>query len=255
MPASSQAHVTGPYSAGRRQNRGFQPWGCDILPRCCTAEKPYAPKCSCLPVGGTLRPEDAPSGRLATVERRTRETHVHVRFNLDGMGEVDVATGIGFLDHMLELFASHGRFDLTVVASGDLQTGGHHTVEDIGLALGSAVAEALGDKMGIVRYGNMQLPMDEALALISLDVSGRPFLAWDVDLSSTRVGGFDTDLAFEFFQAFVNNARLTLHVRLLAGSNPHHIIEAVFKGFGRALDQATRLDPRVAGVPSTKGVL
>lgn len=194
-------------------------------------------------------------GRSALFERRTRETEVSVRLGLDGSGMCTVATGVGFFDHMLELMAAHGRFDLDVRATGDLQTGGHHTVEDVGICLGSALAEALGDRRGIVRYGSVQLPMDEALALVSLDISGRPFLAYNVDLSHSNIGGFDTDLALEFFQAFVNNARMTLHVRLLAGSNPHHIIEAVFKGFGRALDKATSLDPRVEDIPSTKGVL
>jgi len=193
--------------------------------------------------------------RTAKVEHRTRETEVSVSLGLDGGGVFEVSTGIGFLDHMLDLFAAHGRFDLRVRATGDLQTGGHHTVEDVGICLGSALAQALGDNRGITRYGSVQLPMDEALALVSLDISGRPYLAYNVDLSHANIGGFDLDLALEFFQALVNNARITLHIRLLAGSNPHHIIEAVFKGFGRALDQATRLDPRVHDVPSTKGVL
>lgn len=193
--------------------------------------------------------------RTAVVERRTRETEVSLTFGLDGGTVNEARTGIGFLDHMLELFAAHGRFDLQVKAAGDLQTGGHHTVEDVGICLGSALAQALGDNRGITRYGSVQLPMDEALALVSVDISGRPYLAYNVDLSHTNIGGFDVDLALEFFQAVVNNARITLHVRLLAGSNPHHIIEAVFKGFGRALDQATTLDPRVSEVPSTKGML
>jgi imidazoleglycerol-phosphate dehydratase len=180
---------------------------------------------------------------------------VTVALGLDGGAISDISTGIGFLDHMLELFAAHGRFDLEVEAVGDLQTGGHHTVEDVGICLGTALAQALGDNRGIVRYGSVQLPMDESLALVSLDISGRPYLAYNVDLSHSHIGGFDTDLALEFFQAFVNHARLTLHIRLLAGSNPHHIIEAIFKGFGRALDEATRIDPRVEHVPSTKGVL
>ncbi len=197
----------------------------------------------------------AAEGRSALIERRTRETDISVRLELDGNGASTVNTGVGFFDHMLELWAAHGRFDLDVRASGDLQTGGHHTVEDVGICLGSALAEALGDRRGIVRYGSVQLPMDEALALVSIDISGRPFLAYNVDLSHINIGGFDTDLALEFFQAFVNNARVTLHMRLLAGSNPHHIVEAVFKGFGRALDQATALDPRVDHIPSTKGVL
>lgn len=197
----------------------------------------------------------AAGGRSAHIERRTRETDISVRLDLDGNGASTVDTGVGFFDHMLELAAAHGRFDLEVRATGDLQTGGHHTVEDVGICLGSALAEALGDRRGIVRYGSVQLPMDEALALVSVDISGRPYLAYNVDLSHSNIGGFDTDLALEFFQAFVNNARVTLHMRLLAGSNPHHIIEAVFKGFGRALDQATSLDPRVDHIPSTKGVL
>lgn len=205
--------------------------------------------------GGFIVTTPGSGGRSALIERRTRETDVSVRLTLDGSGSCTVGTGVGFFDHMLELLAAHGRFDLEVRASGDLQTGGHHTVEDVGICLGSALSEALGDKRGLVRYGSVQLPMDEALALVSLDISGRPFLAYNVDLSHTSIGGFDTDLALEFFQAFVNNARATLHIRLLAGSNPHHIIEAVFKGFGRALDQATALDPRVESVPSTKGVL
>lgn len=196
-----------------------------------------------------------PENRTATVERRTRETEVSVTLGLDGGAVRDISTGIGFLDHMLDLFAAHGRFDLMVKAVGDLQTGGHHTVEDVGICLGSALAQALGDNRGIVRYGSVQLPMDEALALVSLDISGRPYLAYNVDLSPANIGGFDLDLALEFFQALVNNARITLHIRLLAGSNPHHIIEAVFKGFGRALDQATNFDTRVQDVPSTKGVL
>ena len=203
---------------------------------------------------GTVTPETS-ENRTATVERRTRETEVSVTLGLDGGTVRDISTGIGFLDHMLDLFAAHGRFDLQVKAVGDLQTGGHHTVEDVGICLGSALAQALGDNRGIVRYGSVQLPMDEALALVSMDISGRPYLAYNVDLSPANIGGFDLDLALEFFQALVNNARITLHVRLLAGSNPHHIIEAVFKGFGRALDQATRFDTRVQDVPSTKGVL
>lgn len=200
--------------------------------------------------------ESSPTSvRSAVVERKTRETDISLRLDLDGVGAGVVSTGIGFLDHMLGLFAAHGRFDLEVKATGDLQTGGHHTVEDVGICLGTALDRALGDKVGIVRYGSVLLPMDESLALVGLDVSGRPYLAYNVDLSHAQIAGFDTDLALEFFQAVVNNARLTLHVRLLAGSNPHHIIEAVFKGFGRALAQATRVDPGVRGVPSTKGVL
>lgn len=206
--------------------------------------------------GGIVSPESslAPS-RSAVVERQTRETDIYLRLDLDGTGTCAASTGLGFLDHMLELFAAHGRFDLEVKATGDLHTGGHHTVEDVGICLGIALDRALGDKIGIARYGSVQLPMDESLALVSIDISGRPYLAYNVDLSHRQIAGFDTDLALEFFQAVVNNARFTLHVRLLAGSNPHHIIEAVFKGFGRALAQATRVDPSLREVPSTKGVL
>jgi imidazoleglycerol-phosphate dehydratase len=189
------------------------------------------------------------------VERTTRETDIRLRLDLDGSGRSEISTGIGFFDHMLELLAHHGPLDLEVRATGDLQTGSHHTVEDVGIALGSAIAQAAGDKSGIARYGTVHLPMDEALALVSLDLSGRPYLGYEVPVSSALIGGFETDLALEFFQAVSANARLTLHVRLLSGTNPHHVIEAVFKGFGRALGEAVRLDPRRGGVPSTKGVL
>ena len=193
--------------------------------------------------------------RHALIERRTSETEIWLDLRLDGVGESRVSTGIGFFDHMLALFSRHGLFDLQLTATGDLATGGHHTVEDVGICLGMAVNQALAERSGIARYGSMLLPMDESLAVVALDLSGRPFLCYEVDLPNTFIGGFDTDLASEFFQAFVNNARATMHVRLLAGANPHHIVEAVFKGFGRALDQATRQDPRAVGVPSTKGVL
>ncbi len=193
--------------------------------------------------------------RQATIERTTTETDVMVKLDIDGGGASKIETGVGFFDHMLTLFAKHGLFDLEIAAKGDLQVDGHHTVEDIGICLGQAFDQALGDKSGITRYGFWVLPMDEALATVSIDISGRPFLAYNLDLSSSHIGGFDADLASEFFQAFVNKAGVTLHVRLQAGTNPHHIIEAVFKGFGRAMDQATSLNPRVAGVPSTKGVL
>ena len=197
----------------------------------------------------------ATGGRTVTIARRTRETDITLVLDLDGSGTAHVETGIGFLDHMLQLFAHHGRFDLDVRAAGDLDTGSHHTVEDIGICLGQAIDRAVGDKAGIARYGTFHLPMDEALALVSLDLSGRPFLAYDVPVAGGVVGGFETEMAGEFFQAVANNARMTLHVRLLAGSNPHHIIEAVFKGFARALAQAVGVDPQGVGVPSTKGVL
>lgn len=193
--------------------------------------------------------------RQATIERVTSETNIAVRLSIDGTGESKIDTGVGFFDHMLTLFAKHGLFDLEVAAKGDLEVDGHHTVEDVGICLGQAFDKALGDKRGISRYGFVMLPMNEALATVSVDISGRPFLSYNMDLSSSRIGGFDTDLTHEFFQAFVNNAGVTVHVRLQAGTNPHHVIEAVFKGFGRAMDQATTLDTRIAGVQSTKGVL
>jgi imidazoleglycerol-phosphate dehydratase len=195
------------------------------------------------------------SSRAAQIERETRETKVRLRLDLDGSGRTSISTGLGFLDHMLELMAAHGLFDLEVQAEGDLQTGGHHTVEDIGICLGSAFAKTVGDKKGITRYGSVHVPMDEALALVALDVSGRPFFAYEGGPVATAIAGFDTSLVPEFFRAFVNNARVTLHVRLLAAGDAHHMIEAVFKAFGRALGQAVTMDPRVAGIPSTKGTL
>ncbi|MHB1464306.1 MAG: imidazoleglycerol-phosphate dehydratase HisB [Thermoleophilia bacterium] len=193
--------------------------------------------------------------RQATIERATSETEIDVNLTLDGVGDSKVSTGVGFFDHMLTLFAKHGLFDLKINAKGDLEVDGHHTVEDVGICLGQAFDKALGNREGIVRYGFVIVPMDEALATVSIDISGRPFLAYNLDLSASQVGGFDTDLPHEFFQAFVNNAGITLHVRMQAGTNPHHIIEAVFKGFGKAMDQATRVDPRITGVHSTKGVI
>ena len=193
--------------------------------------------------------------RKATVERETRETRVALTLDLDGTGHAAVSTGLGFFDHMLDLVAGHGLLDLMVDAVGDLQTGGHHTVEDVGICLGSAVAEAVGDKKSINRYGSILLPMDESLALVAIDLSGRPYFAYEGGPSATSIAGFDTALVAEFFRAFVNNARATLHVRVLAGEDAHHMIEAVFKGFGKALGQAVALDPRVPGIPSTKGVL
>ncbi|MCL4309524.1 MAG: imidazoleglycerol-phosphate dehydratase HisB [Actinomycetota bacterium] len=193
--------------------------------------------------------------RQATIERATSETEIDVNLTIDGVGDSKVSTGVGFFDHMLTLFAKHGLFDLKINAKGDLEVDGHHTVEDVGICLGQAFDKALGNREGIVRYGFVIVPMDEALATVSIDISGRPFLAYNLDLSASQVGGFDTDLPHEFFQAFVNNAGITLHVRMQAGTNPHHIIEAVFKGFGKAMDQATRVDPRITGVHSTKGVI
>lgn len=195
-------------------------------------------------------------GRRVRVERRTGETSVVLELNLDGEGVARVNTGIGFFDHMLTLLARHSLIDLDIDAQGDLETGAHHTVEDVGICLGRALDEALGGKTGILRYGEAHVPMDESLAHAALDLSGRPFLAWTADLpSATVIGGFDVDLALEFFQAVVSNARITAHVRLLAGTNPHHMVEAIFKAFARALRTAVGPDPRGGGIPSTKGVL
>ena len=195
------------------------------------------------------------SERRAEVTRTTNETDISLMLDLDGHGVADVVTGIGFLDHMLVLFAHHGGFDLTVRASGDLDVDGHHTVEDIGLALGQALREALGEKRGIRRYGSFLLPMDEALAMVALDLSGRPYFAHDLRLAGVRVGEFDADLTPHFFRSMATQSGMTLHVRLLAGSDAHHIVEAVFKAFARALAQACERHGRGDEVPSTKGTL
>jgi imidazoleglycerol-phosphate dehydratase len=202
----------------------------------------------------STRPLDA-ARRAATITRETRETRVAVTLGLDGSGKAAISTGLGFFDHMLELVAGHGLLDLSVDASGDLKTGGHHTVEDVGICLGLALAEAAGDKRGIARYGNMVVPMDEALVLVALDLSGRPYFAYDGGPVGESIAGFDTSLVAEFFRAVVNNARMTMHVQVLSGGDVHHTIEAVFKAFAKALRQAVTLDPRAPGVPSTKGVL
>ena len=194
--------------------------------------------------------------RKATVERKTKETDIVVTIDLDGTGQTDVETGIGFFDHMLEAFGRHGLFDLTVKARGDLHVDGHHTVEDVGIVLGKAVASALEDKRGIVRFGDVALPMDEACILAALDISGRGALYWDVEVPYQMLGTFDTTLAKEFFVAFAANAGITLHVRELAGENVHHVLEAAFKACGRALRAAVAIDPRAADkLPSTKGAL
>lgn len=197
----------------------------------------------------------APTSRAATIERKTRETAVTVHLGLDGTGQAAVSTGLGFFDHMLDLVAGHGLFDLRVEAKGDLHTGGHHTVEDVGICLGAALAQVLGDKRGINRYGSMLVPMDESLVLVALDLSGRPYFAYDGGPVGESVAGFESSLVAEFFRAVVNNAKMTLHVRVLAGGDVHHTIEAVFKAFGKALRQAVTADPRATGIPSTKGVL
>jgi len=193
--------------------------------------------------------------RNAELERTTTETRIRLGLNLDGSGKATINSSVAFLDHMLNLFARHGLFDLTVEASGDIDIDFHHTVEDIGIVLGTAVRQALGDKQGIRRYGFARVPMDETLAEVTLDISGRPYLVYQVELPKVKVGDFDTELAREFFQAFSNNCGCNLHISLLYGDNVHHIIEACFKAFARALDEATRLDQRVSGVLSTKGVL
>ena len=194
--------------------------------------------------------------RTAEASRRTGETDVRVRVDLDGTGAAEVATGVGFFDHMLRLLARHALVDLEVAARGDLETGSHHTVEDVGITLGQALDEALGDRAGIERYGSALVPMDECLALAALDLSGRPFLACEVPLPpGVTVGGFETDLLAEFLRALANHARLTLHLRLVAGENPHHVIEASFKAVARALAAAVAPNPRAPDVPSTKGSL
>ena len=193
--------------------------------------------------------------RKATVRRKTRETDVEVALDLDGSGRGDIQTGIPFLDHMLELFARHGVFDLKVHCTGDLEIDAHHSVEDIGICLGSALEKALGDKQGIVRFAHAYFPMDEALARAVVDISGRACLVYRASVERESVGDLDTELVEEFWKAVVSNGRLCLHVDLLYGKNTHHIFEAIFKAVARALSIATRIDPRVQGVPSTKGVL
>jgi imidazoleglycerol-phosphate dehydratase len=194
--------------------------------------------------------------RTARVERNTAETQIVVEMNLDGAGRADLATGVPFLDHMLDQLARHGMVDLTVRAQGDLHIDAHHTVEDIGITLGQAFRAAIGDKKGIVRYGHAYVPLDEALSRVVIDLSGRPGLEFHVPFTRAMIGTFDVDLAHEFFQGFVNHALVTLHVDNLRGDNAHHQAETVFKAFARALRMAVALDPRAAGVlPSTKGAL
>ena len=193
--------------------------------------------------------------RRAEIERKTAETQISIKLNLDGEGTCDIATGIGFLDHMLTLLAKHSFMDLTVKAKGDLEVDSHHTVEDIGIVLGEALREALGDKAGIHRYGNCFIPMDETLAQVCLDFSGRPFLAFGAEIPKIQLGNYDTEMTEEFFRAVAMHCGLTLHIRVLYGSNVHHIIEAIFKAFARAVAEAAVVDPRVKGVMSSKGVL
>ncbi len=193
--------------------------------------------------------------RRAEIERKTAETQISIKLNLDGEGTCDIATGIGFLDHMLTLLAKHSFMDLTVKAKGDLEVDSHHTVEDIGIVLGEALREALGDKAGIHRYGNSFIPMDETLAQVCLDFSGRPFLVFGAEIPKIQLGNYDTEMTEEFFRAVAVHCGLTLHIRVLYGSNVHHIIEAIFKAFARAVAEAAAVDPRVKGVMSSKGVL
>jgi imidazoleglycerol-phosphate dehydratase len=194
--------------------------------------------------------------RVGEVRRSTKETSLHVRVDLDGKGDARVRTGIGFFDHMLEALARHALLDLTVEGQGDLHVDGHHTVEDTGIVLGQALAQALGDRAGIRRYGDALVPLDEALVRAVVDVSGRPYLSYNVEIAKWQMlGDFDVFLTPEFFRALVLNAGLTVHLDLMRGDNPHHIVEATFKAFARALEAASTRDPRVTGVPSTKGTL
>ncbi|WP_035766058.1 imidazoleglycerol-phosphate dehydratase HisB [Butyrivibrio sp. NC2002] len=194
-------------------------------------------------------------GRYAEVNRKTGETDITVKIELDGTGENSIDTGIGFFDHMLQAFAKHGLFDLTVSVKGDLNVDGHHSVEDTGIVLGQAIMKALGDKKGIKRYGQMLLPMDEALVMCAVDLCGRPYMMMDCDFEAPMVGEFDTQLVREFFYAISYGAMMNLHLRLITGINDHHKIEAMFKSFAKALDEATKIDDRIAGVLSTKGAL
>src|SRR5512143_529102 len=193
--------------------------------------------------------------RTARVARKTKETDIMVDLDVDGSGQAVIETGMPFFNHMLDAFSRHGFFNITVQAKGDLEVDYHHTVEDVGLALGQAFKEALGDKAGIRRFGEASCPLDETLAKVVVDLSGRPYLSYNVKIRPGRVGDFDTDLPHEFFQAFANQLGINLHIDVIRGENPHHIIEACFKAFARAIDMATQLDPRIQGVLSTKGSL
>ena len=195
------------------------------------------------------------AGRISEITRKTSETDISIRIDLDGSGKSNVNTGIGFFDHMLTAFAKHGFFDLDVTVTGDLNVDAHHTVEDTGIVLGQAIAKALGDKAGIKRYGSMILPMDETLVMSAVDLCGRPYFVMDAAFKSPSVGALDTQLVQEFFYAVSYAAMMNLHLRVITGINDHHKIEALFKAFARALDEAVTLDPRVQGIPSTKGAL
>ena len=193
--------------------------------------------------------------RTAHISRKTNETDVSLSLSLDGAGEGTRGTGVGFFDHLLDAVARHGGLDLDVNVQGDLETGPHHTVEDTGIALGQAIDQALGDRSGITRFGHAVVPMDEARASAAIDISGRPFLLFDAELPSVAIADFDSDLAEEFLRAVANNAKLTLHVRVETGTNAHHMVEAAFKAFARALRAAVAIDPNASGIPSTKGLL
>lgn len=194
-------------------------------------------------------------GRTAKASRKTKETEIAVELDLDGSGTAEIETGIPFFNHMLEIFARHGLFDLKLQAKGDIEVDFHHTVEDVGLAMGQAFKEALRDKQGICRFGAASVPLDETLAHVVVDLSGRPYLSYNVKIRPGRVGNFDTDLPHEFFQAFANQLGMNLHINVSQGENPHHIIEACFKALARAMERATRIDQRIRGVLSTKGSL
>jgi imidazoleglycerol-phosphate dehydratase len=193
--------------------------------------------------------------RKASIERITKETQIRLSLDLDGKGKAKICTSVPFLDHMLDLFTRHGLFDMEVDAKGDIDIDFHHTVEDIGIVLGTAFREALGDKKGIRRYGQATVPMDETLAAVAVDLSGRPYMVYNVKIPKIKIGEFDVELVREFFQAFVNNCGANLHINVMYGENVHHILEACFKAAARALDQATQADPRIEGVLSTKGKL
>ena len=193
--------------------------------------------------------------RTATIKRTTKETDIAVELTIDGSGKGEISTGIGFFDHMLEGFAKHGFFDATVKVKGDLEVDGHHTVEDTGIVIGQAIRESIGDKKGIKRYGSFLLPMDDALCMCAIDLCGRPYLGFECTFPVERVGGLDTELVREFFYAVSYSAGMNLHIRMLSGSNAHHMIEAMFKAFAKALDEATSYDERITGVLSTKGSL
>ncbi len=193
--------------------------------------------------------------RVANISRKTKETDISMEFNLDGSGKSQIETGIGFFNHMLDSFARHGFFDLKLAVKGDLYVDAHHTVEDTGIVLGQAIKSALGEKEGIKRYGSFLLPMDEALVLCAIDLSGRPYLSYDLNFSVDKVGYLDTELVKEFFYALSYSAGMNLHIKLLSGGNNHHVVEAAFKAFAKALDEASSQDPRIQGVLSTKGTI